>query len=391
MKIMLALNLFLDSFFMISAPFTPKEDLMLYAAYEEYNGKFNCIPRTLFPNRSLAQLRTRYHNVLAQRSKTDSWSAEDDSKLMSYVTKHGTSQWLNCANHLGNHTRTSCRTRFLVIKRFLEQHPDSTIEDLPRRKTNKKAPVTAENWAQRLQEYKEDPGSLTDTDTQQPKAKRTKRANSYVSTLRGVDTHIYEYFKYAYNLRLQSPAAPMPLPKDERNLHFVANALSFKPTIAAKTSTLVQSVSLPNQLNHTYSNMLQQLAPPTSSCEDSEPKLLPPSWSTMMGFRAICILSVHCRNQSENARRHPPTTDYDESHAAVQLFRQRLRTLFYRTTLLSRLETSVFEQLPAALMQSPRPDVDYIATEKSSTKKRNTKSYKLKLEPGEVCVKKELI
>lgn len=390
-KWMMSLFLFHDSFFLFSAPFTPKEDLMLYAAYEEYNGKFNCIPRTLFPNRSLAQLRTRYHNVLAQRNKTDSWSVEDDSKLMSFVTAHGTSHWLNCANHLGNHTRTSCRTRFLVIKRFLEQHPDATIEDLPRRKTNKKAPVTAENWAQRLQEWKEDPGSLTDTDTQQPKAKRAKRTNSYVSTLRGVDIHIYEYFKYAYNLRLQSPAAPMPLPRDVRNLHFVANALSFRTTTVTKTSKLVQSVSLPKQLNRTYSNMLQQLAPSTSSCEDSEPTLLPPSWSTMMGFRSICILSVHCRNQSEKTLRHSPTTDYDESHADVQLFRQRLRTLFYRTTLLSRLETSVFEQLPAALMQSPRPDVDYMATEKSPTKKRNTKSYKLKLEPCEARVKKELI
>lgn len=363
---------------------------MLYAAYEEYNGKFNCIPRNLFPNRSLAQLRTRYHNVLAQRNKTDSWSVEDDSKLMSFVTTHGTSQWLNCANHLGNHTRTSCRTRFLVIKRFLEQHPDSTIEDLPRRKINKKTPVTAENWAQRLQEWKEDPGSLTDTDTQQPKAKKTKRATSYVGTLRGTDIQIYEYFKYAYNLRLQSPAAPMPLPKDVRNLHFVANALRFRPPAVTKTSNLVQSVSLPKQLNRTYSNMLQQLPPPTTSRENSEPTLLPPSWSTMMGFRAICILSVHCRNQSE-ALRKSPTIDYDESHADVQLFRQRLRTLFYRTTLLSRLETSVFEQLPAALMQSPRPDVDYIAAEKSPAKKRSTKTYKLKLEPCEAGIKEELI
>lgn len=122
----------------ISESFTPKEDLMLFSAFEQYNGKFNCFPRTLFPNRSLAQLRTRYHNVLAQRNKTDSWSVEDDSKLIKFVSEHGTSQWVNCANHLGNHTRTSCRTRFLVINRFVEQNPHAQISDIPRRKTNKR-------------------------------------------------------------------------------------------------------------------------------------------------------------------------------------------------------------------------------------------------------------
>ncbi|KAH8419154.1 hypothetical protein KR222_006931, partial [Zaprionus bogoriensis] len=350
------------------APFTPKEDLMLYAAVEEYNGKFNCFPRTLFPNRSLAQLRTRYHNVLAQRNKTDPWSVEDDRKLMDFVTAHGSSQWVDCANYLGNHTRTSCRTRSLVIKRFLEQHPNATIDDIPRRKVCKNTQVTAENWTQRLQEWQDDPDSLLSEakSTLQPKAKRRKRQQScrkpsYVDTLRGFDVQIFEYFKYAYNLQLQSPAAPMPLPKHERNLHLVANALRFRaPTETTRSSTkhaqLIQSVSLPKQLNRCYSTMLQQL-PPTG---DSESTLLPPNWSTMMGFRSICILSVDCRNHADAGQESSQAmVNYDESHAAVQLFRQRLRALFYRTTLLSRLETSVFEQLPAALKQSPRPEVSY--------------------------------
>ncbi|KAH8359206.1 hypothetical protein KR093_005270, partial [Drosophila rubida] len=337
-------------------PFTDKEDLMLFAAVKEYNGKFHCFPRTLFPNRSLAQLRTRYHNVLAQRNKTDSWSVEDDTKLMGFVTTHGTSQWVSCANHLGNHTRTSCRTRFLVIKRFLEQHPNATVSDIPRRKITKNAPVTSENWAQRLQEWQEDPDSLFEHTDVKPRAKKIKREHhdnaSYVDKLRGKDVHIYEYFKFAYNLSLHSPAPPIPLPSHERNLHAVTRALRFRPP--ATGDQLIQSSVLPKQLSRCYNKMLSQLPPPAAADEAPQAtSLLPPNWSTMMGFRSLCILSVHCKQATQ-----PPIV-YDESHAAVQLFRQRLRTLFFRTTLLSRLEPPEFDELPAALVRLPRPAVNY--------------------------------
>lgn len=340
---------------------------MLFAAVEEYNGKFNCFPRNLFPNRSLAQLRTRYNNVLAQRNKTDPWSMDDDTKLMSFVTEHGTSQWVRCANHLGNHTRTSCRTRFLVIKRFLEQHPDATVSDIPRRKITKNAPVTAENWAQRLQEWQADPDSLVIDLAHKPKPKRPKFETAIngncLMPLRGIDSHIYEYFKYSYNLKLHAPPAPIPLPCNERNLYVVANALRYKPQ--ANATQLVQSIALNKQLNRCYSKMMRQLPAMEASESAAAPLLLPPNWSTMMGFRAICILSVHCRNHAKISSELKPAVSYDESQAAVQLFRQRLRTLFYTTTLLSRLEPPSFEQLPSALMALPRPPVSYGATKKS--------------------------
>ncbi|TDG45883.1 hypothetical protein AWZ03_007738 [Drosophila navojoa] len=361
-------------------PFTPSEDLMLYAAYEEYNGKFNCFPRTLFPNRSLAQLRTRYNNVLAQRNKTDPWSMDDDTKLMNFVTEHGTSQWVKCANHLGNHTRTSCRTRFLVIKRFLEQHPEATVNDIPRRNVTKNAPITAENWVQRWQEWQADPESLVVSPVQKPKAKRFKSAmnDKILEPLRGIDSNIYEYFKYSYNLKLDAPPAPIPLPCNERNLYVVANALRYR--LPANANPLVQSITLSKQLNRFYSKMLSQLPALEASESSTTPLLLPPNWSTMMGFRAICILSVSWRNHAKIGSGLKLPADYDESKPAVQLFRQRLRTLFYTTTLLSRLQPSSFEQLPSALMALPRPSVNYGSAIKSDRppstqrRKRNLKS-----------------
>lgn len=330
---------------------------MLFAAVEEYNGKFHCFPRTLFPNRSLAQLRTRYHNVLAQRNKSDSWSVQDDTRLMDFVTEHGASQWVNCSTFLGNHSRTSCRTRFMVIKRFFEQNPSATVDDLPRRKSRKVSVVTADNWAQRLEEWQKDPKSLVAADEQsqssrlrRPKAKRRKvESNSDIDDrMAKIDLDFRDYFKYAYNLPISRPAF-FSLPKDDHNLAYVARALAYKPPIRPIT---LQSIAMPKELLKSYNSMMRNL--PDGRVCDAKSPLLPPNVSTMMGFRSICILSGDCRKQE------PDSHGYDESLPPIQLFRRRLRTLFYRTTLLSRLESQLFTDLPAALVALPRPAISNI-------------------------------
>ncbi|KAH8313880.1 hypothetical protein KR067_013439 [Drosophila pandora] len=331
------------------APFTAKEDMMLFAAVEEYNGKFNCFPRSLFPNRSLAQLRTRYHNTLAQRTKTDAWSVEDDNRLMEFVTEHGTSQWLSCATFLGNHSRTSCRTRFLVIKRFLEQNPTASVEDLPRRRSKKVATVTAENWAQCLQEWQEDPDSIAKMEKgPKSRAKKPRITKSDIPHKMGkLEMEFHDYFKYGYNLQFLTPKN-FSLPKDKLNLAYAAKALRYDPPV--RPQPLV-GVSMPAELQESYNQMMVDLPKERMNFSST---LLPPNWSTMMGFRALCILSGDCRKKSDKE------FVYEESDPAIQLFRQRLRALFYRTTLLSRLESQIFAQLPSCLQALPRPTPKFI-------------------------------
>ncbi|KAH8383903.1 hypothetical protein KR009_011188 [Drosophila setifemur] len=337
-------------------PFSAKEDMMLFAAVEEYNGKFHCFPRTLFPNRSLAQLRTRYHNVLAQRNKTDSWSVLDDTRLMEFVTEHGTSQWLNCATFLGNHSRTGCRTRFLVIKRFLEQNPSARVEDLPRRRSKKVSVITSENWAQRLQEWQEDPESLARTEQMQKTLKKTSRRSAKkpkigedVSKIGKLDKDYREFFKYSYNLQVKAPVI-FPMPTDVGNLAHAARALAYNPPVRPDP---LQTVSMPKELQKCYNTWMRDLP---YEKKDAKSPLLPPNWSTMMGFRALCILSGDCRKQGRQAEKK---SDLEVAPPAIQLFRQRLRALFYRTTLLSRLEPQLFAHLPTALENLSRPVPDY--------------------------------
>ncbi|XP_026850917.1 uncharacterized protein LOC6592021 [Drosophila persimilis] len=342
------------------APFTTTEDIMLFAAVEEYNGKFNSFPRTLFPNRSLAQLRTRYHNNLAQRTKTDPWSVLDDTKLMDFVTEHGAAQWVNCAAHLGNHTRTSCRTRFLVIKRFLEQHPSATVADFPRRRCfkNKNNIVTADNWAECLEVWQQDPDSIDPSKHQTRPSRAGERRSSNIKVGPSeIDVQVYEYFKYSYDLQLRaSPSSEhFSIPKDALNLAYVIEALNYKPP-ASKNLKPIQSVSMPLQLCVSYNQLLKTLPKKKKDKKPSQDSLLlPPNWSTMMGFRAICILSG-------DSGKHSPAESpaYDESSPHIQQFRHRLRALFYRTILLSRLETHLFDELPSHLMALPRPLANYI-------------------------------
>ncbi|XP_022214388.2 uncharacterized protein LOC111068907 [Drosophila obscura] len=351
------------------APFSTTEDIMLFAAVEEYNGKFHSFPRTLFPNRSLAQLRTRYHNVLAQRTKTDPWSVLDDTKLMNFVTEHGAAQWVNCAAHLGNHTRTSCRTRFLVIKRFLEQHPSATVGDFPRRRCFKNNIVTADNWAECLEVWQQDPDSIDPSKHQMRPlgAGERRRSNikgeasesdGHVAYPKEIDLQVYEYFKYSYDLQLRSSPSSklfsMPDAKDASNLAYVVKALNYKPP-AGKNLKPIQSVSMPLQLSMHYNQLLKKLPKKKEKKPAQSSLLLPPNWSTMMGFRAICIVSGDSRKLSSA---EPPP--YDESSQHIQQFRQRLRALFYRTTLLSRLETHLFDDLPSHLMALPRPLANHI-------------------------------
>ncbi|EDW34615.1 GL21480 [Drosophila persimilis] len=105
-----------------------------------------------------------------------------------------------------------------------------------------------------------------------------------------------------------------------------------------------------------YNQLLKTL--PKKKKDKSHPRTrysCPPNWSTMMGFRAICILSG-------DSGKHSPAESpaYDESSPHIQQFRHRLRALFYRTILLSRLETHLFDELPSHLMALPRPLANYI-------------------------------
>ncbi|KAI8129794.1 hypothetical protein FF38_12998 [Lucilia cuprina] len=377
----------------VGVPFTPEEDLLLIAAVKEYGKKFNCIPRTLFPNRSLIQLRTHYNNVLCKRHNHHPWSLEDDIKLMEFVTANGTKSWMECEKSLdGKHSRISCRTRFLTIRRYLEKNPDASIEDIPRKKVSSKHAINIENWKEKVEELAAPEGLKLNNETEQKttksertkklkaeKIKRTKKekpkqetnptneeilTNEHITpqpdevvmiqpitegletktdnthtlklktrksetennkpllTLKTNSLENYNFFKYAYNFKM--------------NKHPCDNVQLNNEDMAITMSALDPQIPLPIEKSSFDSNIpdhvklnIANLTPQPSFHENLE--RLPPSWSTTMGFRALCI---HTAGISTNL---PAEHFVDETNNFITKFRERLRTVFYSTALLSRL------------------------------------------------------
>ncbi|KAM7362610.1 proximal sequence element A Pbp95 isoform 3-T3 [Cochliomyia hominivorax] len=428
------------------AQFTPEEDLLLIAAVKEYGTKFNCIPRTLFPNRSLVQLRAHYKNVLAKRHNHHPWSLEDDVKLMEFVTANGTKEWLQCEHSFnGKHSRTSCRTRFLTIKKYLEKNPDASIEDIGRKRLRATKSINIENWKDKIVELSTNPNGVELNKTEnefvgkpkvekikkstKEKVKRTKKLNirttssntiepnevlqlqlyenqtndekkpilqenqttiidegprvtkklirrdrkskamekfmieipseegnlqsitknelkkcirktkpeekikeekPYLPRLRANALKNYNFFKYAYNLNMdQHPCDNIQIINNDLSL--TVSALN--PQISSLPEAYEFSSSIPEHIKQNIKTSFKQVS------TNGNLPLLPPNWSTAMGFRALCI----------------------------QTFRERLRSLFYSTALLSRLSPNLVGITTMQEIETPK----VIKRKRSYSKKDN--------------------
>ena len=383
----------------LKAPFTPEEDLLLIAAVNEYGTKFNCIPRNLFPNRTVVQLRGRYLNTLSKRHKCEPWTLEDDLLLINFVTEYGVKEWKKCEKALnGKHTRISCRTRFTVIKRYLEKNPDASIESIPRKNNRKNNTINIVNWKDKLEElstnqkepnYHENeqeetkakiPKNAVDSPVKSKLEKAGKEAKDrkpvdhipsaemrtvkrnkiaperlYISRLRPNGIRNYNFFKYAYNFKLNNYLCDN-IQLNSEHLSIVMSVLN--PQISVSLQTCEVDTTIPTQL----SKSLKTVAPIIPSVRQIQH--LPASWSTAMGFRALCIHTADSDSKSL-----PSLPVINDTHSHIARFRERLHALFYSTALLSRLEPS--------MVGISMPEIDLVATKTiQMTRKRKISSSK---------------
>ncbi|VEN50243.1 unnamed protein product [Callosobruchus maculatus] len=87
------------------------------------------------PARSAVQIKMRYRNCCRMLVKRSEYSLQEDSRIMGYVKQYGTKIWGPLANEL-NRSTGLLRQRYKTISNFLNRHPDKTIKDVPRRKSN---------------------------------------------------------------------------------------------------------------------------------------------------------------------------------------------------------------------------------------------------------------
>lgn len=392
--IQIKLKLYLFPYYI--EPFTPEEDLLLLAAVKEYGTKFSYIPRTLFPNRTSVQLRTRYRNTLVHRHKQKSWSLEDDAKLMDCVTKYGTKSWKKCEEVVMNHSRISCRTRFLVISKFFEQNPGATLADIKRKKMKQWNYVNTENWTEKLDELRDNPKAplvkrifrkpvrkprikkqikkedevkkvpkrlgrpKLPRERRAPRRKVDRKKKVYIKRLRTNGLNLYNSVKYAYDYQLGVDPATTNNAKYTK-LPFVRSALKLQEREDGKNHRYDDNVpaSLRTKITKSLrSKRGQEIDIPVGFS-------LPTSWSTAVAFRALCIHTARSDIESVEA----PTFENSNDH--INLFRERMRTLFYTTALLSRLHPQMVGiGVPPEALPPPEPVVPE-ETENTSEKRKS--------------------
>ncbi|XP_013104164.1 snRNA-activating protein complex subunit 4 [Stomoxys calcitrans] len=357
------------------SPFTPEEDLLLLAAVKEYGTKFSHFPRSLFPNRTSVQLRARYQNTLQYRNQRSNWTLEEDEKLMKFVAENGTF-WRRCQDTIRTHSRISCRSRYLAITKFLNDHPGATLADMNRRKKAEFEYVHMENLTEKLEELNENPNAelvkrLTPAKIRKPRVRKEKppkvpkvrvkkkkppkekkprkkaerpdrKKKIYIERLRSNGITLYNSLKYGYDYKLGADPCLSNNP-NYNNISFTRAALVVQDRGDNKNLRFDDPV--PQVLRWKIQKALRKN---NSKIEIPFGFSLPSSWSTAMAFRALCIHTARTDLEKESC----PT--FEDTNTHINTFRERLRTLFYTTALLSRLHpTMVIEPQPES---EPEPE-----------------------------------
>lgn len=322
-----------------------EEDCILMAAVKEYGQNFNNFPVNLLPGRSAVQIRSRYNNVLKHVGKREHWTLDHDIHLMELVAKYGESDWARISEEIRFHNRTSCRSRYTTIVKFLKKYPKSKIEDVPRRKRAFSTNVTADNWMETI--IKEKHRDLIDEDDDEDDFVYTKDRTYSAVTANAIGNLYYKYFRYAYNFRFGERI--MANENLFENLQIVCQLLdaSNSRNRALPCDDFDESFS-------DYVTCAAEVPRITLECDFANSLLqmarsgftFPINLNTIIGLRAFIVLfesdeSIEQKGpQDVSAKLLPPKCEPSTSgrvHSALYQFRQRFNSLFKNTAMLAKV------------------------------------------------------
>lgn len=290
--------------------FTVEEDCIIMAGIKEFGKHFNKFPPNLLPGRSTLQIRNRYNNVLKFVGKTTTWTLAHDEILMDQVKKHGTSSWAEVAKLLP-HTRTSCRSRYTTVSKYLQSNTGSLLKDVPRRKLIPFTNVTEDNWMETII-------SIKSTEKPSPSSMKSKITNDF-----------FEYFKYSYDLKFE----PLRDPEDRvtGSTHMVCQLM--RSRICPSDFRMLHSYDA-EQANLNYLNFNG----PTPDFE------MPTSWCTALLLRGLSVMYPCERSIMLKL----------ENHDALTLFKQRFRKLIYNAAVEAHLRrTSCSNEMVVCERKAP--------------------------------------
>lgn len=313
--------------------FTTEEDCKLMAGFKEFGSNFHKY-RKLLPGRTTLQIRNRYNNVLQYVGKRANWTPEDDAILMDHVAKFGTSNW-TIAALLKHHTRTSCRSRYTAITRFLKKNPGSGLENVPRRNVRMSSEVTSDNWVEKIIEAKQ--------------ASFNQR-----KILSEQNRKFYNYFKYSFSYQFQiDQSAPTPTTDKTMAMCRALNCRMCPLDDLLLTALPAATINLKH----------------LDDMEMSGDTALPVDRNTAILLRGLSIMFPDDLTSSEREEVKTPIC-----HPAIDLFRRRFVTLLKNTADWSQFVPNTNPNIKVTIEVNPQMKVPLKEIKVYSRKMRETPS-----------------
>lgn len=322
--------------------FTEEEDCILLAVLEQYDYNFDKIPISLFPGRTLPQIRGRYKNVLQYAKTRIKWDSHYNRLLMDLVEKYGPKNWSEIAKEFKGMPRQALRNRYLTIKTYLEKNPKSTVEDVPAREIKSKEYVNFENWSEKFSEI-------------QSKSIKNESSSEKIYKLKGIALEFFDTLKYTYKLQLNETSFKNNS-ESVTGLFHLLNILKYK--FIDDRLDYNRDKFMSNEL--ILSDEIFKLAASNSLVKMNSKRnqlfSLPPNWNAILALRGLTILQKYPMNkyESNEADKNSNITAYGKS--ALNLFKNRFRMALRLAASLSTIrvgDQTIVKQMPEIKDENP--------------------------------------
>jgi len=319
--------------------FTLQENRKILEYVKLYGEDFSKLLPEILPGRSTVQIKTHYNVALKHKGNVFPWTREEDKLLMDFVEKEGTNKWFQIADTLETHNRLSCRTRYLTITKFLKKNPNSTLEEVP----SKLKAITAASKALKKESSDADDGGDNDegdVNQQAPGTSMARLSGIPVEIFKSRNRDLYNLLRTSYNYDLSNREVKAS------NIHILLLKELLQIDDSAMKGRRVQMFTK-NQLSKLNealeTKMDRHLMSEIKFATKHTQFLLPPSYSTIIGLRAVAI-KIHedplpVKVTSESINMSPAY------HKALEDFQKFFFSIFYWPAMLSKLDTDELNKM----------------------------------------------
>ncbi|CAO1415568.1 unnamed protein product [Diamesa serratosioi] len=325
--------------------FSREEDLIILNYIQKFGKRFDEMFK-LLPDRSVTQIRNHYNNALKNEEETHPWTSAEDHELIEFVDTYGTNNWKDISLKLKTHNRISCRTRYITIQKYLDKHPNASIENVP--KKHKKLTTIHKVKGQILVTNPLVRGEILNSDG-------FDKFKQYYPKL-------YHILKTCFNYDLGRKTIGVEQ-SVIINVLIMLLKVEWSGFQKKRHSFYTEQEKLRLNLAQEYcldSELLKQISiiVPTHF-------LLPPNWNSVVGLRAIAIKN-HLKDEEEdvivNLKTNCNDTNYNKS---LNEFHKLFFSLFYWSAIVSKIDSDELKEIYYKKNPQNYTAVDFISSLRS--------------------------